>query len=149
MLFGVLGCAAAPLYLAAAASTPAGSGSYQTTGTGPLLLSGMPMGTKGFYIGWYWTVALVAGYLLTVWWYWRAVPGPVHLRPGLITGVVCLTVLEAPCSSPVRTAARWLVLVPWSPIGDGLANPGFLIIAIGLWCWPGPAHPGLGVSTHV
>ena len=66
VLFGVLGCAAAPLYLAAAASTPAGSGSYQTTGTGPLLNSGMPMGTKGFYIGWYWTVALVAGYLLGV-----------------------------------------------------------------------------------
>ena len=47
VLFGVLGCAAAPLYLAAAASMPAGAGAYQPTVTGPPLLGGMPMGAKG------------------------------------------------------------------------------------------------------
>ena len=63
VLFGVLGCAAAPLYLASAASVPAGSATYQAGNTGPLLLGGMSIGRNGFYIGWYWTVALVVGYL--------------------------------------------------------------------------------------
>ena len=149
MLFGVLGCAAAPLYLAAAASTPAGSGSYQTTGTGPLLLSGMPMGTKGFYIGWYWTVALVAGYLLTVWWYWRAArrPGthsvprlPDHRRRADRAGRG---------SSPLSKAVPGLFLV-WAPIGDVWIRGtlAFLIIAVGLWVLARAEHsPGLAVIT--
>lgn len=150
VLFGVLGCAAAPLYLAAAASTPAGSGAYQTTGTGPLLLSGMPTGTKGFYIGWYWTVALVAGFLLTVLWYWRAARRAGVRTPSrgyLITGVI-LTVL-AVVLPPLSKAVPRLFLV-WAPIGDIWIRGtlAFLIIAVGLWVLArAERSPGLAVIT--
>jgi hypothetical protein len=59
VLFGLLTCGAAPLYVAAAAPRDL-SGAY-ATGRGPLLLTGFPPGGGGFYIGWYWAAALVGG----------------------------------------------------------------------------------------
>jgi len=135
VLFGVLGCAAAPLYLASAASVPTRSGGYQITNTGPLLLSGMTMGRNGFYIGWYWTIALVAGYLLTVLWYWRSARRAGVRTPArgyLITGVLLtvLAVILPPLSRAVP--ALWIL---WAPLGDAWIRGtlAFLIIAVGLW----------------
>ena len=69
ILFGLLTCGAAPLYVAAAAP-PAPSGAYAAH-LGPILLGGSPAGGNGRYIGWYWAAALAGGYLLTVIWYRR------------------------------------------------------------------------------
>jgi hypothetical protein len=135
VLFGVLGCAAAPLYLASAASVPARAGAYQPSNTGPILLGGMPMGQDGFYIGWYWTVALIAGFLLTVLWYWRSARRAGVRTPSrgyVITGIV-LTVL-AVVLPPLSRAVPGLFLV-WAPLGDAWIRGtlAFLIIAVGLW----------------
>jgi hypothetical protein len=134
LLFGVLTAAAAPLYLAAA-SVPATSGSYQVANTGPMLLSGLSPGPDGFYIGWYWTVALVIGFLLTVLWYRRRARQAGVRTPArgyLITGIV-LTVL-AVVLPPLSRYAWWLAIL-WAPIGDAWVRGtfGFLIIAAGLW----------------
>ena len=95
ILFGLLSCAAAPLYVAAAAP-PGSSGAYRTE-RGPLLLGGSPLDGNGFNIGWYWAAALVGGYLLTVVWYrWHSRRAGVATpaRGYLIIGVV-LTLLSS------------------------------------------------------
>jgi hypothetical protein len=135
VLFGVLTGAATPIYLAGAASVPATSGSYQVVNTGPMLLGGMSLGTNGFYIGWYWTAALVIGFLLTVLWYRRRARQAGVRTPArgyLITGIV-LTVL-AVVLPPLSRYAWWLAIL-WAPIGDAWIRGtfGFLIIAAGLW----------------
>jgi hypothetical protein len=148
VLFGVLGCAAAPLYLASAASVPAGAGTFQPSNTGPILLGGMPMGQDGFYIGWYWTVALIAGFLLTVLWYWRSARRAGVRTPSrgyVITGIV-LTAL-AVVLPPLSRAVPGLFLV-WAPVGDAWIRGtlAFLIIAIGLWVLVrAERSPGLAV----
>ena len=89
VLFGLLTCGAAPLYVAAAA--PRDTSGALATGRGPLLLNGFLPGGGGFYIGWYWAAALAGGYLLTVVWYrWHARRAGVvtPARGYLITGVV-------------------------------------------------------------
>jgi hypothetical protein len=138
VLFGLLIGASAPLYVAAAEphfATSTGSavrGGLPPFG-GPAVLGGMPVAGRSFYLGWYWLVALVGGYLLTLLWYrWHARRAGVQTaaRGYLITGVV-LTVLAA-------------ALPPLSQLVPGLDRlwPGdlwirgtfaFLIIAAGLW----------------
>ena len=86
LLFGLLTCAAAPLYVAAQAM-PGRSGSFTVSNTGPVILGGMASGPNGFYLGWYWAVALTCGYLLTVLWYRR------HARQA---GVRPLSLLHLP-----------------------------------------------------
>jgi hypothetical protein len=133
VLFGLLTCGAAPLYVASAAG-PAGSGVYRVN-PGPILLSGMPFGGSGFLIGWYWAVALVGGYLLTLLWYrWRAARAGVRTpaRGYLITGVV-LTVMVLAIPPLTRFVPRLGVL--WYPLADVWIRGtlAFLIIAVGLW----------------
>jgi uncharacterized membrane protein len=148
VLFGVLGCAAAPLYLASAASIPTGSATYQPSNTGPLLLGGAPTGRNGFYIGWYWTIALVAGYLLTVLWYWRSARRAGVRTPArgyVITGIVLtgLAVILPPLSQAVPALFRL-----WAPLGDAWIRGtlAFLIIAVGLWVLArAERSPGLAV----
>lgn len=148
LLFGLLGCAAAPLYLAAAASVPTQPGTYQSSNTGPLLLGGAAIGRDDFYIGWYWTVALVAGYLLTVLWYWRSARRAGVRTPSrgyLITGVV-LTVLAV--ALPPLSRALPGLLTLWAPFGDAWVRGtlAFLIIAVGLWVLArAERSPGLAV----
>ncbi len=133
VLFGLLTCGAAPLYVAAAAPRDT-SGAY-ATGRGPLLLSGFLPGGDGFYIGWYWAVALTGGYLLTVAWYrWHARRAGVATpaRGYLITGVVLtVLVLVIPPLTMVVPALSWI----WLPFGDVWIRGtlALLIIAAGLW----------------
>ena len=133
VLFGLLTCGAAPLYVAAAAQPPQ-PGAY-TTNAGPELLSGSPSGGNGFYIGWYWAFALVGGYLLTVVWYrWHSRRAGVATpsRSYLVTGVV-LTVLVL-VIPPLTSLVPGLYRV-WLPFGDVWIRGtlAFLIIAVGLW----------------
>ena len=133
LLFGLLTCGAAPLYVVAAAPPPASA--VLTSGPGPILLGGMPIGGLSFYIGWYWAVALVGGYLLTLLWYRRHARRAGVWTPArgyLITGVV-LTVLAL----AVPPLTMWLhpLGLLWLPLGDVWIRGtlAFLIIAIGLW----------------
>jgi hypothetical protein len=133
ILFGLLTCGAAPLYVAAAAP-PTASGAF-TVGSWPLLLGGRPIGMGTFYIGWYWAVALVGGYLLTLLWYRRHAGRAGVWTPArgyLVTGVV-LTVLAL----AIPPLTRWLPVLSlaWQPFGDVWIRGtlAFLIIAIGLW----------------
>jgi hypothetical protein len=133
ILFGLLTCAAAPLYVVAAAPPPASAS--LTSGPGPILLGGMPIGTASFYIGWYWAVALVGGYLLTLLWYRRHAGRAGVWTPArgyLITGVV-LTVLAL--AVPLLTMWLHPLGLLWLPLGDVWIRGtlAFLIIAIGLW----------------
>ena len=132
ILFGLLTCGAAPLYVAAAA--PDWTGGF-TAGEGPLLLNGLPSAGNSFYIGWYWAAALVGGYLLTVVWYrWHSRRAGVSTpaRGYLITGVV-LTVLVL-LIPPLITQVRVLSWA-WLPFGYVWVRGtlAFLIIAAGLW----------------
>ena len=133
VLFGLLTCGAAPLYVVAAAP-PATSGAY-TIDSGPILLSGTPFGTSSFYIGWYWAVALVGGYLLTLLWYRRharragvATPARSYLIIGVVLTVLVLVI---PPLTLVVPALSWV----WLPFGDVWIRGtlAFLIIAAGLW----------------
>jgi hypothetical protein len=144
LLFGVLALAASPLYLAAArAPVTPGMGVYSAVrNTGPVLLSGPPHGPDGFYLGWYWAGALVAGYLSTVLWYrHRARRAGVRtpVRGYLLTGLA-LTVL-AVLIPPLTGYVRWLHLIRllWQPISDAWIRGtfAFLIIAAGLWVLAG------------
>jgi hypothetical protein len=133
VLFGLLTCGAAPLYVAAAA--PHDLSVAYARGPGPLLLSGVLPGSDGFYLGWYWAAALVGGYLVTVVWYhWHARQAGVATpaRGYLITGVVLtvLVVVIPPLTMEVP-ALSWV----WLPFGDVWIRGtlAFLIIAIGLW----------------
>jgi hypothetical protein len=137
VLFGVLTCAAAPLYVSAA--TPA-AGTKGATITGiaaldgaPTVLGGMPIGRSGFYLGWYWLVALVGGYLLTLVWYRRharKIGLETPARGYIATGVV-LTVLVA----LLPLLSRFVPFLGWLWPGDLWIRGtfAFLIIAAGLW----------------
>jgi hypothetical protein len=133
VLFGLLTCGAAPLYVAAAAPHDL-SGAY-ATGRGPLLLGGSLPGGEGFYLGWYWAAALVGGYLLTVAWYrWhgRRAGVATAARSYLIIGVVLtVLVLVIPPLTMMVPALSWV----WLPFGDVWIRGtlAFLIIAAGLW----------------
>jgi hypothetical protein len=128
VLFGILTCAAAPLYVSSA-NPPTG---IYSSGGGPIVLGGMPGGGRGFYLGWYWLVALVGGYLLTVLWYrWHARRAGVQTpaRGYLVTGVVLtVLVLALPPLSRIVPRLDWL----WP--GDLWVRGtfAFLIIAAGL-----------------
>jgi hypothetical protein len=103
--------------------------------SGPILLGGTPFGTSTFYIGWYWAVALVGGYLLTLLWYRRHARRAGVWTPArgyLITGVVLtVLVLVIPPLTLVVPALSWV----WLPFGDVWIRGtlAFLIIAAGLW----------------
>jgi hypothetical protein len=137
ILFGLLTCGAAPLYVAAAAPPPL-SGT-RTAGYGPVLLGGRPFGMSSFYIGWYWAVALVGGYLLTLLWYRRHAGQAGVWTPArgyLITGVVLTALVLA--IPPLTSWLHFLRFV-WLPFGDVWirGTVAFLIIATGLWVLAG------------
>jgi hypothetical protein len=134
VLFGLLTCAAAPLY-DSAPPMPRGIAEYTATAAAPTVLGGPGINTSP-YLGWYWLFALIGGYLLTMFWYrWHGRRAGVQTaaRGYLVTGIV-LTVaaLLIPFLSPLLSPRlRWLWLgtdVLWLR-----GTFAFLIIAAGLW----------------
>jgi hypothetical protein len=160
VVFGLLSCAAAPLYPRAFLPSGwvgyaplSGSATYRSilivTGPGFSLIG--PWRSGGFLLGWYWLEALVGGYLLTLAWYRRqarragtALPG----RPFQIAGVLLTAAgLVLPLLAAVL-ASRWrptLLAILWS---QGTIE--FLVIAIGLWIFTGTERSrGLAVIALV
>jgi hypothetical protein len=134
ILFGLLICGAAPLYVAAVPAPAVGVVTVPLLRE-PTLLSGLPIGMGTFYVGWYWAVALVGGYLLTVAWYrWHARRAGVRTpaRGYLITGVVLTAAVVV-----IPALTGWVpgLALVWLPFGDVWIRGtlAFLIIAIGLW----------------
>lgn len=132
VLFGLLICAAAPFYVTAEA--PPAAGVY-VINRSLMLLAGMPGGPGRFYLGWYWLIALVTGYLLTVLWYRRHARQAGVRTPArgyLVTGIV-LVVLAIVLPPLTRLLPRVGVL--WLPLADGWIRGtlAFLVIAAGLW----------------
>jgi hypothetical protein len=133
VLFGLLICGAAPLYVASTAP-PAQPALYQTS-PGLIMLSGVLLGHGTAIIGWYWAAALAGGYLLTVLWYrWHAGRAGVRTpaRGYLITGVVLTVIVVA---VPLLTPFVPRLGVLWWPLVNVWARGtlAFLIIAAGLW----------------
>jgi hypothetical protein len=149
-LFGLLTIGAAPLYLVTV-GLPVNLDT-SAIGAGPFILGGLGITTAAFYIAWYWAVALVAGYLLTLLWYRRharqaGVQTPA--RSYLITGIV-LTVL-ALAIPPLTRLVPSLSLI-WLPFADIWIRGtfAFLIIAVGLWVLAQAEHsPGLAVVAAI
>ncbi len=129
VLFGLLICAAAPLYVAANAQ-PAG----MTVSIRPVTVLGGWPGLGSTALAWYWAAALTGGYLVTVLWYWlhaRRAGLRTPWRAYLVTGIVLVL---AAVALPLLT--RWLhaLGVVWLPLaGYWFRGAPFLIIAVGLW----------------
>jgi hypothetical protein len=150
VLFGLLTIGAAPLYLVTA-GLPAGIGATVISAR-PLILGGLPISAGGFYLAWYWAVALVAGYLLTLLWYRRHARQAGIQTPArgyLITGIV-LTVLVL--ALPPLTRVVPPLSLMWVPFADIWIRGtfAFLIIAVGLWVLAKAEHsPGLAVIAAI
>lgn len=135
LLFGVLSCASIPFYVMASPSVPGKSGILVLT-SGPTLpvLGGEPV-RGSFFLGYYWLIALVGGYLLCALWYRRhaRLAGlQTPARGYVITGVVLtvLALLLPPLSQ--FPALHWLSAAwPGDLVVRGMFP--FLIIAAGLW----------------
>lgn len=139
VLFGLIGIGAVPFYLASMPARP-GPGIHAVAGAPiaamPALAGGifLGVGQGGILLGYYWLLALVAGFLLTVAWYRRharqaGVTSPA--RPAAITGIaLTIAALVLPAIA-AAAGARWLWLpYPWFLTIHGMYP--FLIIGIGL-----------------
>ncbi|MEV4536503.1 hypothetical protein AB0J82_22215 [Asanoa sp. NPDC049518] len=140
ILFGLLVVAAAPLYVESTERVSM----LGLPGDGPPLAAlGGDHLEQSTALGWYWLVALLAGYLLSLGWYhWRGermglrTPTRAYLRAGIIGTLVGLLLpivlrfLLFQTDASVSGATSWLTI----PV-LGLANRGMLphlIIALGL-----------------
>jgi hypothetical protein len=138
LLFGLLSVIAAPLYVdSAGQSVRAAMTNPALTGLGGDFLE------HSATLGWYWLVALIGGYLLSLGWYrWHAwrVGVQTPTRPYVVAGVVGILLgLALPivirflllnAAAPVSNATRWAT-IPLS----GVCNRGMvphLVIAAGL-----------------
>jgi hypothetical protein len=150
VLFGLLTVGAVPFYLVTAGQLLGRSVSL--IGTSTIMLGGGPMAAGGFYIAWYWAVALVVGYLLTLLWYRRharRVGIQTPARGYLITGIA-LTVLVL-VLPPLTRFVPPLSLI-WLPFADIWIRGtfAFLIIAAGLWVLARAEHsPGLATIAAI
>ncbi|MFI5837979.1 hypothetical protein ACIA5A_30345 [Micromonospora sp. NPDC051300] len=139
LLFGLLTVMAAPLYIESA--DPFG---MRAPAQNPVLTSlGGDFLERSATLGWYWLVALVGGYLISLWWYRRhgeRVGVQTRTRAYLVSGVVgtlvglllpiALRFLLLNSATTVSNETRWLT-VPLM----GIANRGMLphlVIAVGL-----------------
>jgi hypothetical protein len=148
VLFGVLTCAAAPLYLQQASPTGTASGTGQMTGgigSSNPLLGGFSGFLASSYLPYYWLTALFAGFLLTLMWYRRharQVGLATPARGYVVTGaVITVLALDLPPLSHL-SALNWLqALWPGDLVVRGMFP--FLIIAAALcvlaWAERSPA----------
>jgi hypothetical protein len=135
VLFGLLTCASAPFYLSGAGPGAPGP-TITRLSAPPSLLGGEMPGRNGVLLGWYWLLALIAGYLLTYAWYrrhTRRVGLRAPARAFTITGIVMVTVAFL---VPVLTASGALPDASFGlPFGDLWVRGTFpfVIAAAGLW----------------
>jgi hypothetical protein len=153
VLFGLLSCAALPFYRSV--QEQAGPVPAVQVRAGPVpvmpLLGGSPF-QGSFFLGYYWLVALVGGYLLCALWYRRhaRLAGlQTPARGYVVTGVV-LTVAALLLPPLSRFSALHSLTVLWP--GDLVVRGTFpfLIIAAGLWvlAWAERSR-GLAVTALV
>jgi len=135
VLFGLLTCVSAPLYVSMARYH--GPGMATTTVLAPpTLLGGLEAGNSALYLAWYWVIALVAGYLATLYWYrrhGRRAGVQTRARGFAITGITmaCLAFL-----GPLLAAELPFRSWPAGLLAGDLWLRGtfaFLIAAVGLW----------------
>jgi hypothetical protein len=145
VLFGVLTCLAAPLYISAAPRIGREGPVIGAAALGgsPAVLGGQN-GGNGFYLGWYWLAALVGGFLVTLLWYrWhaRSIGVQTPARGPIVTGVV-LTVLAL----LLPLLSRLVPFLYWLWPGDLWirGTVAFLIIAVGL-CFLAWAERSVGL----
>ena len=135
VLFGLLTCASVPFYVSYVTQIAPGRAVMWATAP-PTLLSGMQAGRNGLLLGWYWALALIAGYLLTYAWYrWhtRRVGLRTPARAFAITGIVLAALAFL---GPLLVANLSLPYAPVGlPVGDLWVRGtfAFLIAAAGLW----------------
>jgi hypothetical protein len=128
-LFGVLTLASAPLYV-----DPVGPDALRAPRDG-FALSGLggDLLLRSSGIGWFWLVALIGGFLVSLWWYRRharragvQTPTRAYAKVGLIGVLVGLAL------GPVL---RWLSAGAWNPISDisrVLLWPVFVLFGMGI-----------------
>jgi hypothetical protein len=136
VLFGLIGCGAVPFYLLSVTRPHPGVSAWTVAPAVPVLAGQGPIdaGRGAVLLGYYWLLALVAGFLLTVAWYRRharqaGVTSPA--RAAAITGIaLTIAALILPTVALVA-GLRWLWLpFPWFLTIHGMYP--FLIIGIGL-----------------
>jgi hypothetical protein len=132
VLFGLLTCASAPFYLSSVARGAPGLTILRVS-TPPSLLGGELPGRNGILLGWYWVLALTAGYLLTYAWYrrhTRRVGLRAPARAFTITGIVMVAVAFL---GPLLAATGSLPIgLPFGDLWVRGTFP-FVIAAAGLW----------------
>ena len=140
VLFGVLSCAATPFYrstfllVGGVGRSPRVIEVALSPGLGMPLLGQAPFGGT-FFLGYYWVVALVGGYLLTALWYRRHARRAGLQTPSrgyVVTGIAAtVAALLLPPLSQFRALAWLSVLWPGDLVIRGTFP--YLIIAAGLW----------------
>jgi len=135
VLFGLLTCASVPFYVSEVTQVAPGTAVLRATAPATLL-GGMQAGRNGLFLGWYWALALIAGYLLTYAWYrrhTRRVGLRTPARAFAITGIVLAALAFL---GPLLVANLSLPYAPVGlPVGDLWVRGtfAFLIAAAGLW----------------
>jgi hypothetical protein len=140
VLFGVLSCAATPFYRSAFLMVGGVARSAGVTevalspGIGMPLLGQAPFGGT-FFLGYYWLLALVGGYLVSALWYRRHARRAGLQTPArgyVVTGIAAtVAALLLPPLSQFRPLAWLSVLWPGELVVRGTFP--YLIIAAGLW----------------
>lgn len=135
VLFGLLTCASVPFYLSGVAPGVPGL-TVMRASAPPSLLGGDMPGRNAVLLGWYWALALIAGYLLTYAWYrrhTRRVGLRTPARAVTITGIVLAALAFL---GPMLVANLSFPYAPVGlPVGDLWVRGtfAFLIAAAGLW----------------
>ena len=135
VLFGLLTCASVPFYGYDVTQFAPGA-AVMRAASPPTLLGGELAGRNGLFLGWYWALALVAGYLLTYAWYrrhQRRVGISTPTRTFTITGIMLAALAFL---GPLLVAN---LSFPYAPVGFPIGDLwvrgtfAFLIAAAGLW----------------
>jgi hypothetical protein len=137
VLFGLIGIGAVPFYLLSAPPGVTGRSAWTVVAPATPVLAGngiSSLGRGSSLLGFYWLLALVAGFLLMMAWYRRharqaGVTSPV--RPAAITGIALTIVALIGPAIARAVGSQWLWLpFPWFLTIHGMYP--FLIIGISL-----------------
>jgi hypothetical protein len=135
VLFGLLICASVPFYVSGAIP-PATGVAVMRASAPPSLLGGEMPGNNGILLGWYWAVALIAGYLLTYAWYRRHTRRVGLRTPARAVTIAGIVMAALAFLGPMLVANLSFPYPPVGlPVGDLWVRGtfAFLIAAAGLW----------------